>query len=119
VTIDHRENASVAITLMKDRGFSQLPVVMDGYLVGLLHEKDLLDYLLSSCDHEKDMEISTVMNRNVATVEKDTPLSTLQELLRTSPCVVMVDPKEQPTRLITNIDLVQWLVSQKTLDLRV
>ena len=111
VSLEQNESIAKAIEVMRDHGFSQVPVTNDKRVVGMVHEKDLLEFLLSdenSCT--KSTEISDVMDRNVSTVEAETPLSALQELLLTTTSVVVVDNQAKPQRIVTKIDLVEWLM---------
>lgn len=111
ITLEAEKACSEAIRLMKQNGFSQIPVTHGGLLVGMLEETDLLEYLISKSDSQTLTPISRVMSRNVPTVSAETPLSALQELLLTSGSVVCVDPKKQPECIITKIDLVEWMAN--------
>ena len=96
---------------MRKRGISQIPVMMDGRVAGLLSEADLLQFL-SSGQGSSRTDVSAIMNRSVPTVENSTPLATLQEVLLHSGSAVVVDANRKPVTILTKIDLVEWLVSQ-------
>lgn len=116
VCLDNEARVDQAIKLMRTNGFSQIPVTDNGALVGMLYEKELLEFMLSRSDKLNDsVLVSEVMNRNVPTVQSETPLSALQELLLTSSSVVLIDQAGQPIDIVTKIDLVEW-ISENRLD---
>lgn len=104
-----------AIETMRDQGFSQLPIIDDqsGVLLGMLYEKDLLEYMLSTHKPDRDLPVRELMARNVATINLSTPVSALQELLMTSDAVVIIDEKRQPKKVVTKIDLVRYISGLK------
>ena len=115
VSLYEDDHADKAIQLMREKGFSQIPVTSkEGILVGMLHEKHLLEYMLSGYSHHKNLEVKSVMSRNVTTVREDTPLTSLQELLITSGHVVVVDKARKPIHILTKIDLVEWLSNNQS-----
>lgn len=106
--LDKKEQTSIAIDLMREKGFSQIPVTDNGRLVGMLKEKHLLELLVSG-QYSKSTLVEDVMNRNVPCVQSETPLSALQELLLDSGSVVVIDQERKPIQIITKIDLVEWI----------
>ena len=114
VSIDEDSNAREAISIMRRESFSQLPVTRKGALAGVLNEKDLLEYLLSEGggSDSAGVAVRDVMTRDVATAQRETPLAALQELLLTSGSVIVVDRANAPVRVVTKIDLVEWLLQQ-------
>ena len=52
-----------------------------------------------------------VMDRNVPVVQKETPLSALQEILVNEGRALVVDENYHPTSIITKIDLVDWMIA--------
>ena len=105
--IDLSSTPENAIAIMKEKGYSQLPVTRSKELVGMLHEKNLLDSLFSS--HNDTAKISDLMSINVQTVSLKTPIKLLQDLIITSGSVVLVNEKTQPINIITKIDIVDWV----------
>lgn len=110
MTVDQK--CQDAIKLMRVNGFSQLPIVDKGVLVGMLHENDLLEYLSSSAEKPSEISVAQVMSRNVPTARKDTPVAALQDLLLSSGSAVCVDQNKHPICVITKIDLVEWMSFQ-------
>jgi cystathionine beta-synthase len=108
VCIEVKDSLDHAASIMRDRGFSQLPVVQNGKLVGILNESELLSFLLSG-RNTKDVPLAAIMERNVATVSLHTPLSALEELLSKAGCAIVVNEDRKPLNILTKIDLVEWL----------
>lgn len=112
-TVNSSDSASVVTSIMKESGYSQLPVLEDGKVVGLVNEGTLLSYLLGGQILEST-PVAMIMDRNtLACADVDTPLSAVQELLNNTGCVVVVNKDNTPLDLITKIDLVEWISSKR------
>lgn len=113
VAVNSKDTAEKAINTMRTLGFSQLPVLEDGQVVGIINENIVLEYLLSGAQ-AKDSPIAMVMDRKTANcVTLDTPLSTLQDLLLNSGSAIVVDSGCHPLHMLTRIDLVNWISNLK------
>lgn len=112
VTIAVEESAEKAIQIMRDRGISQLPVLDDGRIVGILTENHLLRQYTSSLKPTTGAAVGTFMSRNVPLVDADTPLSALQTLVEREGKAVVIDRNKKPIQILTKIDLVEWIASQ-------
>jgi cystathionine beta-synthase len=111
VTIGEADGADHAIALMRNENISQIPVVHDGQVVGLLTEEDLLAFLASGATASRS-QVSEIMRRSVPTVELTTPMAALQDMLLRSGSAVVVDDQRKPVSILTKIDLVEWMVAQ-------
>ena len=98
-----------AISVMREEGISQIPVTDQGALVGLLTEADVLDYLTSGSG-DASVQLADVMRRSVPTVEAQTALAALDEMIDIAGSVVVIDGDRHPVQILTKIDLVEWLV---------
>ena len=108
-TVNSSDSAKTAANIMRESGFSQLPVLEDGKVVGLVNEDSLLSFILGGQILEST-PVAMVMHRNTLTcATMETPLSSVQELLTKSGCVVVVDKENKPVDLVTKIDLVDWI----------
>ena len=58
--------------------------------------------------------VSECMNRQVAVVGQQSPLSALQESLRRSNAVVVVDDERRPMAILTRIDLLHFIDAATT-----
>jgi len=100
------------IALMKQHDISQVPVVDDGRLVGIVTEVELLDHMLTAGHtHDPSETIEALIRPQVATVSPDAPLETLMSLFTTRR-VVLVTEGEQVVGIITKIDLLDFLAGQ-------
>lgn len=81
-----------ALRRMKDRGFSQLPVLDRGVPVGSLSESSLLERIDGGADLPalKRQPVSMVMGEGFPTVDPATPRRVLVELLRRSEAVLVL-----------------------------
>lgn len=108
-TVNSSDSAKTAANIMRESGYSQLPVLEDGKVVGLVNEDSLLSFILGGQILEST-PVAMVMHRNTLTcATMETPLSSVQELLTKSGCVVVVDKDNKPLDLVTKIDLVDWI----------
>jgi cystathionine beta-synthase len=98
-----------AITLMREKAISQIPVTREGGLSGLLTEADVLDFLTSGSG-DANVKLVDVMRRSVPTVEPQTPLAALDEMIDIAGSVVVIDKERRPVQILTKIDLVEWLM---------
>lgn len=108
VTLKHNATVQDAITLMTNKGISQIPVTHNQSLIGMVKEDDILTYL-SSGEVTTGSTVQDVMDRAVPTVEDSTPIRTLQEILMYEHCAVVIDAQRTPRHIVTKIDLVDWM----------
>jgi cystathionine beta-synthase len=108
VTIDHGATVDKVIALMTERGISQIPVTHNGTLIGMVRESDIFQYLASG-EIDGSSKVIDVMDRFVPTVEEQTGIGALQEILMYEPCAVVIDQRRVPQHIVTKIDLVDWL----------
>lgn len=112
-SVNTSDLAITAVSIMKESGYSQLPVLEAGKVVGIVNEDSLLNYLLGG-QILNSSPVAMAMDRTtVACATEDTPLSAVQELLNNSGCVVVVNKENAPIDLITKIDLVEWISSKR------
>lgn len=111
VTVNIDSSLSEVVSLMRNKSISQVPVLQDGELVGLITEIALLQSVGSREDFQ-NLNIRMVMDRNVATVEEQTPITALQEILIQKGRAVVIDRNRRPIDVVTKIDLVEWLTKQ-------
>ncbi len=107
-TLEISASIDDAVNLLRNKSISQIPIVEDEKLCGIVSENDLLDFLSMGVD-VRDIIVGRVMNRLIPTVELDTPISTLAEVIGQHDCTVVVDANMKPLNILTKIDLVEWL----------
>ncbi len=86
------EDLGEALARMKERGFSQLPVLDRGVPVGSLSESALLERIEEGADLAalKRQPVRMVMGDSFPTVDPETPRPALVELLRRAEAVLVV-----------------------------
>jgi cystathionine beta-synthase len=112
VVTEDTQTIGQVITVMRQHGISQLPVTSGGVLVGIVSEGDLMAFL-GSGEGSAAALVSKCMHRQVPVVSPHTPLSTLEESLRKSTAVVVVDENRHPVSILTRIDLLHFLLEQQ------
>ncbi|MGW8251144.1 MAG: pyridoxal-phosphate dependent enzyme [Anaerolineales bacterium] len=97
------------IAMMKKHDISQVPVVEEGRLVGIVTEVELLDHLLTSDHpHQPGETIEALVRPQVATVNPDTALEVLMSLFTTRRVAVVVEDG-RTVGIITKIDLLDFM----------
>jgi predicted transcriptional regulator len=110
VGIQKNETVSKAIQLMKNCGYSQLPVFCGKQSVGSISEKTLLNQILAGKDLSQIAKLpaENVMEESFPQVDEGAPLSLISELLKVYPAV-LVSKKGTPIGIITKADLLRIL----------
>jgi cystathionine beta-synthase len=104
-----RDSQADVIALMKKHDVSQLPVVEDGRVLGLVTEVELLDHWLTSDHpHQPTEPIKGLVRPQVAAVEPSTSLEALTSMFTTRRVVLVVEG-EKLVGIITKIDLLDFL----------
>ena len=98
------------ITTLKDLGISQLPVVDEGKLKGIITEVDLLRHMVSG-GKSASSTIESLIESDYATVTPDTKIELLQGVLADARAAFVVE-KEQVIGIITKIDLIDYLAKK-------
>ena len=91
-----------AIGLMKLHGISQVPVLQEGHIVGVIHERSLLERALST--GQRDARIGDVADTNYCTVDLDTEVALLTDLLRKVRIALVLDD-DKLVGVLTRIDV--------------
>jgi cystathionine beta-synthase len=107
VTVNASETAIAAHGRMKLYDMSQLPVLHEGRIVGIIDEEDIL---LKVYGHPEGFSrpVTEIMASSLVTVAPDAPLPQLIEIFKRGMVAIVVD-KGEFLGLITRIDLVNWL----------
>jgi cystathionine beta-synthase len=94
--------------LMKEKGVSQLPVVDEGRLVGIITESDLLGKLVEG-RASLSSAVAEVMFRNVDTIGASADAGQLRELFAKGLSALVVDDQHHLQGIVTKMDLVDFL----------
>jgi predicted transcriptional regulator len=108
VSVQAHEPISKSVRLMRETGFSQLPVFSGTQVIGSLTEKIILEKLLSAPkpDDVLRRDVETIMDESFPTVGEDTPLSMVSALLQYSPAVLVIK-RGHVLGIITKADLLR------------
>ncbi len=109
-TAESSDTLADAVMTMKERGVSQLPVVDDGRLVGIVTESDLLGKLVEG-RASLSSAVAEVMFRNVETVEASADAASLPDLFAKGMVALVVDERQALHGLISKMDLVEYLTN--------
>jgi len=107
VTVNSTETVMAAYRRMKLYDVSQVPVMHDARIVGIVDEEDILLGVVSDPAHFNE-PVTSAMASHLVTVPVDAPFAQLVEIFRRGMvAIVMHDGQFQG--LITRIDLLNWL----------
>jgi cystathionine beta-synthase len=92
---------------MKLYDISQLPVLEDGRIVGIVDEEDILAEVYDNPEHFNE-PVTEAMESHVVTVAPDASIGELMEIFKRGMVAIVVEGQEF-LGLITRIDLLNWL----------
>jgi cystathionine beta-synthase len=111
VTAASGDTIADAVMVMKEHGISQLPVLDDGRLVGILTESDVLGKLVDG-RASLSSAVAEVMFRKVTTVKESDEASKLVEVFGKGMAGLVVDDSGKLQGLISKMDLVDHLTAK-------
>jgi cystathionine beta-synthase len=106
-TVNSDETVLAAYQRMKLYDVSQLPVLRDGRIVGIVDEEDILLEVYDNPSHFQE-PVTAAMEANLVTVPPDASHAKLMEIFRRGLVAIVVDG-DQFLGLITRIDFLNWL----------
>jgi cystathionine beta-synthase len=109
ISADVGSSVAAAIRLLKTHGISQLPVLDQGKLHGIISEGDLLDYLVSGGSMEHS--IADLHTHEVTTIAPDTSVEDLTTIFGRSAAAMVVD-NGTLIGIVTKIDVIDFLASK-------
>jgi cystathionine beta-synthase len=107
VTVNSTETVMAAYRRMKLYDVSQVPVMQDGKIAGIVDEEDILLEVVANPAHFNE-PVTRAMASHLVTVPVDAPISQLMEIFRRGMVAIVVHGNEFQG-LITRIDLLNWL----------
>ena len=110
VGIRESDTVSKAVQLMREYGYSQLPVFDGERAVGSISEKTILRQILSGKDltQMSVLSVSEVMDEAFPQVGENAPLSLVSSLLQVYPAA-LVSKKGKVIGIVTKADLLKML----------
>ncbi len=112
VTAAPGDSVAAVIRLMKKHGISQVPVLEEGKLLGIIEEAHLLKAMLAD-PATVDHPVADMVAHHYTIVEPSRPVSELAAACARGN-VALVKTGEKITAIITNIDLIDYLSSHMT-----
>ncbi len=110
ISIQKDEPVSKVVRLMKEHGYSQIPVFNGKQSIGSVSEKTILRQILDGKDLAQISKLPTeeIMEEAFPQVSEDAPLSLISSLLQTY-SAVLVSKKGNVVGIITKADLLRML----------
>ena len=109
VTVGPGDTLLTAYNRMRQADVSQLPVIDDGRLIGLIDESDLLDAVEDRRSDERFRQpVSTAMTAKLRTLQAGDALETLLPIFERDEVAIVMEGREF-LGLITRIDLINYL----------
>jgi cystathionine beta-synthase len=113
VTLPLDAPISRATELFKQHGISQIPIVDNGRLVGILTELDVMQQLVSA-RAKPDTTVAEAMVRRVATVEINAPAGELLAIFERGEVALVIDSERHLLGLVTKMDLIDIVAGRRT-----
>ncbi len=112
IALDLNDKLGRATELFKEHGISQMPVLDQGKLAGILTESDLLHHLVSGRG-TKETIVAEVMERKVSTVALHASSSELPRIFERGEVAIVVDDQRSVIGILTKMDLIEMLAARK------
>ncbi len=103
------ETVDDVIDRMKSHGISQLPVVDDGQVQGLVNESDVLDHLLGDGAHGDTIE--GLVETGFTIAEPDDKIGLIGDVFQDGRVLIVVDDEEL-VGIITKIDFIDFVTTR-------
>jgi cystathionine beta-synthase len=111
ITARRTEKVEAVVKRLRDNDVSQLPVVDDsGRAVGMIHEYDLLNFLLEG-KHRLSEVVEPLVQPIQGLVAPETPVARLRQIFNDDN-VAVVKEGEKITGILTKIDLIEFLAAR-------
>jgi cystathionine beta-synthase len=112
IVADRSAKIESVIELMKKEGISQVPIVSDGQLVGIVNESALLEVMLKKGKDGLSAIVETVMTDSFEIADPDAPVGLFNHIFRQGK-VVVVWERGEVRGVITQIDLIDHLAHRR------
>jgi cystathionine beta-synthase len=110
ITVGPTDVVTTAHNRLRNAGFSQLPVMDEGNLVGILTEDDIIRFVFGKPEL-LNAPVHAAMQTAFITLDKKTSINNLVAMLHVQPCAAVMDG-DQFMGLITRSDVLNYLRKQ-------
>ncbi|GMV40773.1 MAG: cystathionine beta-synthase [Myxococcales bacterium] len=112
ITADITDHVRDVVALFKKHGISQLPVMDEGRLCGILTESDVLDALVNG-EADSETRVAEVMVRRVSTVGMHASASELPRIFERGEVALVLEDDGSIAAILTKLDLIDLLAGRK------
>jgi cystathionine beta-synthase len=113
ISLDVNDKVSRATELFKQDGISQMPVLDQGKLAGIVTESDVLHQLITG-RIDSNTIVAEVMERRVSTVSMHASSSELPRIFERGEVAIVVDESHHVLGIVTKMDLIEMLASKRS-----
>ena len=113
ITVDVTDQLSDVVDQFKQHGISQMPVLDQKRLAGILTETDVLLHLVEG-RATRSTKVAEVMERKVSTVSMHASSGELPRIFERGEVAIVVDDDLQVSAIITKMDLIEQLASRRS-----
>ena len=100
------------VAVMHEHAISQMPVVgVDGTLVGLIEEVDLLNHMLEEHEHNQNEPIDSLVQNASAVFPPETSLEEALPSLKSGLALIVVE-NSKPVGILTKIDMLDYVAGK-------
>ncbi len=122
ICIESSESLSDAQEIMREWEIRHLPVTLDGHLIGIMSDRDVLRHAVKTDEGEivlPAITVAEVMTRNPITCDSDADIASIGQTMLDEKIdsVPVVDDDGDLVGLITSSDLIQMLVDRERISL--
>lgn len=111
ISVNVDESVETAMARFKEHGISQMPVLHDGALAGILTEYDLLQGLVAK-RVSLGTRVAELMERRVSTVGVNASAGELPRIFERGEVALVTDKERQVLGIITKMDLIELLATK-------
>ncbi len=111
-TVKKTDRVRAVVELMKNQGISQVPVLDNGQLVGLVTESGLLQKLLEEGSDGLESTVSSVVSDAFEVADPDAPVGLFNHIFSQGK-VIVVWERGEVRGLITKIDVIDFLAHRR------
>lgn len=111
ITVNEKSTIGEAIKIMEETGISQVPVLNDSGIQGLVSEKTLLKPIMLG-EYQKDDSISLAYRNNFKIVDENELLETVANTLLSKE-VALITRDGKLVNILTEIDILQYMSRQR------